>query len=79
MPRDHLAEREATRYLLEEADTALGAARRQITAAQGQIRRLLANLAAETNDPEVEMQVAEMAGLLDPSMAEMAAKKDSET
>lgn len=72
MSRDYDAEREATRYLLEEANTALGNAKRQITTAQNQVRRLLANL-------DVPERPAPAVPLQDASMAEMAQQHNEVT
>ena len=68
-----------TRRLLVDAETALAAARRQITVSLSQVRRLLAIIDAAGGgaDSAAQPAGAQLAGLLDPSMAEQAtAHKD---
>ena len=70
----YTAELRETRRLLNDAEAALAAARRQITVSLSQVRRLLAliDAADQGADPVTEPAKAQLAGHLDPSMAEQA-------
>jgi len=68
-----------TRRLLVDAETALAAARRQITVSLSQVRRLVALIDADGGGADPVTEAAQLAGHLDPSMAEQATAQKEPT
>ena len=75
----YTAELRETRRLLNDAEAALAAARRQITVSLSQVRRLVALIDADGGGADPVTEPAQLAGHLDPSMAEQATAQKEPT